>query len=128
MSPHSQDLHYLLIQVNLIDQAVLNINSPRVFARKVAHELFVWRWSFKRVLGDDLEQYFSFSSQAGSSQFLRVLEGLFCINKLPTHQVNSGEHSSSGAAIPSRKDSRIPGIESRYSVSCIARQSSSEIR
>ncbi len=56
---------------------------------------------------------FSFGPQPGSSQLLGVLLRLFCEDQLPVHQVNSVEHSSIGVFIPSRIDSRMPGIESR---------------
>lgn len=67
----------------------------------------------KRILTDELQQLLSFPSQPGSSKFLRVFLSLLGIDKLPAHQFNSVEQSSSGVAIPSRMDSRIPGIESK---------------
>lgn len=54
--------------------------------------------------------------------------GFFRIDDLPTHTSNSVLHSEIGVSKPSRIDSLIPGMESKYMVSWIAFQSSSEIR
>lgn len=53
---------------------------------------------------------------------------MFCENDRPLHQGSSGEHFSTGVFKPCRIDSRILGIESKYRVSWMARQSSSETR
>jgi hypothetical protein len=48
-----------------------------------------------------------------NSQLLSVFLRLLRIDQLPTHHFNTRSQSSIGVAIPSRIDSRIPGIDSR---------------
>jgi hypothetical protein len=75
--------------INLIHQAVLDVDAAGVGSGQISDELFVWRGILERVLRDDFEKT------------LRLwLEDL-----------------SSGSAMPLRMESRIPGIEMRWSVS-----------
>lgn len=45
--------------------------------------------------------------------FLSVFTCLLGENEPPAHPPGSSEHSATGVAMPSRMDSRIPGIETR---------------
>src|SRR5664279_2284676 len=128
MGPHSEHLHRLGFVEDLVDQAVLNAYAPRVSAGQVAHELLERGRRLVGVLCEDRQQGLSLWLQAGRSQLLRVLLSLLRVDESPAHQRSSPSSSSAGVAMPSMMDSRMPGMDTRYRVSCTARQSSSPTR
>ena len=78
------------------------------------------------VFFDKRKKRACFRFEPGSGQFLRVFIGLLGIDEAPAHQSSVKSHASTGVAIPSRILSRMPGMLTRYSVSCIADQSLSD--
>lgn len=126
MAPESQDFNHAVFLEYLVYQPMLDVDSPRIGPGKVADELLKRRRPLKWVLSQDGQEFLCLRFQAARSQLFRVLLCLTRKDQTPTHQPGSLAHSSTGVSIPSRIDSRIPGMDSRYSVSWIASQSSSE--
>ncbi len=59
VSPHTQDTNRFLFGKYLVHNAVLNIDTARVGARKIADQLFKgWRIS-KRVVRENRKQFLS---------------------------------------------------------------------
>jgi hypothetical protein len=56
MCPHSDDLDGLDIIENLIDKAMLYVDSPGIGTRKVSDEFFKRRRILVRVFSDDIQQ------------------------------------------------------------------------
>jgi hypothetical protein len=128
MCPHPNDFHNAVVFENLVDEPMLDIDPSGIRSSQITNELFVPRRSLKGIYFENLEEFFSLGSQSSCSEFLGVLLSLFRVNKRPFHQESSGEHFSTGVFKPRTIDSRILGMESRYNVSWIARQSSIEMR
>jgi len=140
MCPHSEYLHADGL-VYFINSPMLDIDATRISPRQISHEFLVRRRGLERIAAQNRQQVFHFCTQTCRSQIASVLLRLPRENYLPgrairncfcgqvfAHQGSSEEHCSSGVCIPSRRDSRIPGIDSRYNVSSIERQSSSATR
>jgi len=64
MSPHPENLYNLLVPQNLINEAVLNVDSPRIGSFKITHQFLIGRRCFKRILFQELQQLFSFRFQS----------------------------------------------------------------
>jgi hypothetical protein len=56
VSPHPKDLNGMFGVVDLINQAVLNVDPARIRARQITDELFAGRRVPVRVLGNDVEK------------------------------------------------------------------------
>jgi hypothetical protein len=80
------------------------------------------------MLPQDLKQTFGVEPKVAGRQFLGVLLGLPGVEKPPAHQLSSVVDLLSGSFSPLRIDSRIPGIERRWRVSWMLRQSSSDTK
>ena len=129
MRPHSNNFHNPFIFENLVDQSMLNIDAARICPSQITNKFFVSGRSLEGIDFKDFEKFFGFGFQSGRRDFLGILLSLSGVDKRPRfHQTNSGEHFSIGILRPRRIDSRIWGIESRYNVSSIASQSSTEMR
>src|SRR5664280_1872395 len=126
VSPHPERLDRVLLGEDLVDESVLDVEAPREGPADVADQRLERRRRPERVCLEEGEELLSPWSQACCSELARVLARLLRVEQAPAHQPGSSSSSSDGVAMPSRMDSRIPGIETRYSVSCTARQSSSE--
>lgn len=74
---------------------------------------------FKQLLGFGLQGW------RGRCEFAGVLLSLLREQNRPAHQPGSLFSSETSVAMPSRIDSRMPGIETRWRVSWMARQTSS---
>lgn len=72
----------MLVDEELVDQAVLDVDAPRAGASEVAHKLLERRRRVERVCRKDGQQFLRLGLQAG-------------------------------VAVPSRTDSRMPGMETR---------------
>lgn len=96
------------------------VKSPTSFSYRGG----VWKGLTSRTLSSS--SAFGFNPAAAS--FFCVSLRQFGEDKCPFHQESSGEHFSTGVFSPRTIDSRILGIESRYNVSWIARQSSTETK
>ena len=90
---------------------------------QVTNEPLEGGWGRVGVLLQDLEQGLRLGPKARGRQLLGVLLGRLGAEEAPGHQSSLSSSSSTGVAMPSRMDSRMPGIETRCSVSCTARQS-----
>lgn len=75
------------------------------------------RRGLKRIPFDDSEQFRSLILEAGRGEFLRIFLGLPGVHQPPGHQSSSVELDSMGSSMPSLIDSRMPGMDSRNSVS-----------
>ena len=56
MGPHLENPYYLLILFYLVHQSVMNIDSTRIHAPKLALQLFVWRRILKGIPTDNIEK------------------------------------------------------------------------
>lgn len=140
VSPHPQDFYDSRFFVCFIDQPMLNIDTTGINASQIAHQFLIRRRRLEGIQPKDVQQVLGFGTQPGRSQIVRIFLCLSRVNDLPrawrigaficlfAHQGNSDEHCSAGVFIPSRMDSRMPGMDSKYNVSSMDRQSSSETR
>ena len=84
---------------------------------QIAHEFFV-RWRIlKWILREDVEQPLRLRPEIRGRDLPRILLRLLREDNGPTHQPGLLEALLSGSAIPLRIETRIPGIEMRWSVS-----------
>ena len=111
--PHSQDLHNSLLVEDLVDETMLDADSPGVRPGEIANELLETGRRPARVAPDDREEFFGLGSQTRASKLLGILLRLPCEDNLPVHASRRSKHSSTGVASPSRIDSRIPGTDSK---------------
>jgi len=128
MRPHPNHFHSAPIFKDLIDETMLDIDAARIRSGQITDKLFISWGSLEGVDFKNLKQLFSFWLQSNGYKFLCIFLRLLGENKRPLYQESSGEHFSTGVLSPRIIDSRILGIESRYNVSWIARQSSTETK
>ena len=102
---------------HLIYQTMLDVDPSGVGACQIADKFFVRRVRLIRVCTQKLDQLLCFGFQSRRCQILGIFLGLPDEDNLPTYQSGSLQHSSTGVAKPSRIDSLMPGIDSKYSVS-----------
>ena len=93
--PQTEDLNSLLFLVNLINKAVLDVDAAAVCTVQITHQLFVRGRILERINTDDFNECLCLFVQMGRLQFWYVLCSGFGIMIF----------------------SRIPGAETRYSVS-----------
>jgi hypothetical protein len=126
MRPHAKYANRPLFHKYFVHDSVLNIYAPGISAGEISDELLV-RWRIlKWITTQHIQDPLSSGPQTACGKFLGVFECLLGENKLPTHHLSFFALFASGSAIPALMDSRIPGTERRYKVSCIASQSSAE--
>ena len=113
VSPHPKHLYDALSPINLIDQAMLNIDSTGVCARQIADQFFVRRWILERVFRDYSQEALDLGLQIGGGYLTCVLLCLPGENNGPIHQPGLVEDLRSGSFIPARMELRMPGIERR---------------
>lgn len=113
VSPHTDDLNCVLGVMDLIHQAMLDVDATGIGARQISDELFVWRRLLKRILRDDIEKTLRLWPEVRRRKFPGVLLRLFGVNNRPIHQPGLVEDLPRGSAMPLRMESRIPGIEMR---------------
>ena len=56
VSPHTDDFDYVLGVMDLIHQAMLDVDAAGIGSGQISNELFVWRRILKWVLRDDVEK------------------------------------------------------------------------
>lgn len=115
--PHSDDFDGLDVVENLVDETMLNINSSGACSRKVTDKLLIGRWGLVGIFGQNPKELFCLGFKTRPRDLFRIAPGLIGIDKRPTHQSRSGLHFSTGVFNPLAIDSRMPGIDVRYSVS-----------
>ena len=103
-----------------------DVDATGVRPRKVAYELFVARRGLVRIPAEYVEENLGLRPKTGGCELAGVPTCLGREDYLSPHQPGPLEHLLTGVFMPLRMDSRMPGTESRYNVSCTARQSSSE--
>jgi hypothetical protein len=142
MSPHPKDLDGAALGKDLVHQAVLDSDPAGIGAFQVAAQLLEKGRLLERVFFEYLKQRFGLGAESGMRELFGVFLGLFGVEELPAclsgrqacltgrqaHQPGVLELFRNGVLSPLRMDSRMPGIETRYRVSIMARQSSSETR
>ena len=128
MGPHSKNFHSLDVPQDLIDKTMLYVDPSGIGAAEFSYQFLIGRRSLKRTLGKYEKQLFCFWPEARSRKLLGVLLGLRRKNYGPAHHPGSWLHFETGIFIPLIIEAFMPGIDERKSVSCIARQSSSEIK
>ena len=117
MRPHAEDLDDPLLLQDLVDQPVLDIDPSRISTAQIAYQLLKRRRRLQRIFSQQIEEFLYPGTQTRSGDFPGILLRLASVDQFPTHQSSSPAHSSTGVFIPSMMDSRIPGMESRWSVS-----------
>lgn len=117
MRPETKHFHDLIRLEHLINKPVLNVDTARIGAREITDQLFVWGRILVGTAFDDLEQFLRLFLKPGCCELLSVFLGLLGIDELPSQQSNSFEQESRGSSMPAMMDSRMPGMESRNSVS-----------
>ena len=117
MRPKANNLHHPFVFEHLIHQPVLNIDTARIGAGQIAHELFV-RWRILvGVLSQNFEQGLRLLFKSGGGKFFGVFLRLVGVTQRPIHQRSSLRHFDTRVFNPRRMDARMPGIESRCRVS-----------
>jgi hypothetical protein len=96
---------------------MLDVDPARIYPSKIADELLIPGQCLKRISLQEFEGSFGLSFEAGGGEFLSVLLGLLRENDVSRHQESSVEVLLIGVLSPRMMDSRIFGMESRYSVS-----------
>ena len=125
--PHANDFDRPDVLKHLIDEAVLDIDASRIGAGQIADQFLIGRGRLKRILSEDCEERFRFGLEAGRGEFPGVLLRLPGKHHPPAYHRSLSLHCATGIFSPRRIDARIPGMERRCSVSCMACQSSSAI-
>ena len=113
VGPHPDDLYRPFFRVDLIDEAMLDVDPTRPGSGEIADQFLAGRWGLEWILLQNLKQAFGVGPKVVRRQLPGVLLGLPGVVKLPTHQLSSVLDLLSGSRNPFRMDSRIPGIERR---------------
>lgn len=126
VSPHAQHLDDFLRIEDLIDEPMLDIDSARVCPGEISDELLVRRRILERVGSKDAWQMLRLFFQASRGEVLGVFLGMFGKDNLPAHHSRPLAQDSTGSFMPDLIDSRMPGTDSKWRVSWMAAQSSSD--
>ena len=114
VSPEPDHFDRALLGMDLVDQAILQIDATRAGSGEVTDEPFKGRRGLKWIGGEDAEQVFSLRLQTCRCQFLCISLSLAGEDDPPAaYQPNSSTQRSRSVSRPSRIDSRIPGIDNR---------------
>lgn len=117
MRPHADDLDDLFVFQNMVHQPMLDVDPAGTSSSEIAHKLLK-RWRrLKWVFSHELRQFLCFLLQSSISGLTRIFPSLLGENDSPAHQSSRSEHALMGIFNPSRMDSRIPGIDSKKTVS-----------
>jgi hypothetical protein len=110
MGPHADDFHRPDVIQYLVNQTMLDIDSPRAGAGQVTHQ-FLERW--RRLIGifsEKVEQALGLGLETGARDLFGVALRLPGEYQPPGHHFNSSAHWSTGVLSPLRIDALIPGI------------------
>jgi hypothetical protein len=88
MRPHPDDLHYPFFLENLVNETVLDVDSPRVGPFEVTHQFLVWRRIPERVLAEDRQERLGLFAQARRRDLSGIFPRLFGEKNLPGHDVD----------------------------------------
>lgn len=89
MRPHPKNLHDAFRPVNLIDDAMLHVESVSNRAGKIADEFFEWGRSSERIFFQKGQDLFGAGFQSAVRDLPCIFQGLIGVNDLPTHQSDS---------------------------------------
>jgi hypothetical protein len=117
VGPHPEDLDDPFLIEDLVDEAVLNADSAGVRLGEIGDELLERRRRLAWISSKDVDQLSCSGSEARLLYSARILLRLLREDDGSVHHPGLPEHSLVGVSIPSRMDSRIPGTESKNSVS-----------
>jgi hypothetical protein len=59
MRPETDNLDHTFFRVNLVDQAMLDIDTSGIGAGEVSDKLFEGRWGLKRIIPESVKKSFS---------------------------------------------------------------------
>src|SRR3954465_182411 len=76
MRPHPNHFHDALAAEDLIDEAMVDVDSPREGSVEIAEELLEGRRRLEGIGAEDFEQGFGFRLQSGAAEFLCVFRSL----------------------------------------------------
>ena len=117
VGPHAQYTDGPLFGEYLVNQPMLDVDSARVGASKVADQLLKKRGVLKWIDGKNRKQFLRLWLEAAGCNLLCIFECLLGKNDIPTHHFSAFAFFANGSAIPALMDSRIPGTASKYKVS-----------
>lgn len=98
---------------------MLDIDSPEERTLQNTHQCFKGRRLLQGILCQQFQERLRLLPQGGcgGGQLLGILLRLLGEQNGPAHQPGSGDNSETSVAIPSRIDSRMPGMDTRCNVS-----------
>ena len=126
MGPQSQDTNDAFVAEYLIHNAVLNVETARISTSQVSDQFLIGQRILQWIGRENRKQFLRFWLETADSKLLGIFERLLGKNNLPTHHSSAFTLFANGSAIPALIDSRMPGTASRYKVSCMASQSSTD--
>ncbi len=103
--------------IDLIYQPMQKVDPPGIGTRQISNQFLMGRWVLERIHRDDVKKALGLGFQIRGRNAPGVLLGLAGVDDGPAHQPGWVDALPSGSAMPLRMESRIPGIETRYSVS-----------
>jgi hypothetical protein len=110
MGPRTDDFYRPDIVQNLVNEAMLDIDSAGAGACQVAYQFLERRGRLVGILSEKGEQALGLGLEAGASDLLAVALRLPGKCQPPGHHFNSPAHWSTGVLSPLRIDALIPGI------------------
>ncbi len=113
VSPHAKNLDGFGVIQDLVDEPVLDVDTARACAGKIAQEFLVAGRCLVWIASKDVEELLGLRLEPRASQLLRVSPGLCGIDERPVHQSSSVAHLPTGVFSPFRIESRIPGMVAR---------------
>jgi hypothetical protein len=114
MRPQPDHFDGALAVEDLVNDAVLHVDSAREGAREITDELFEWGLTSEGIHREDFEKELRLLLETGARELARVPAGMAGEDDPPAfHQFSSSTHSESGVFRPFWIDARMPGIESR---------------
>lgn len=88
MRPHPDDLHYPFFLENLINETVLDVDSPRVRPFEVTNQFLEWRRIPEWILSQDGKERLGLLTQARRRDLSGILLRLLVEKNLPGHDVD----------------------------------------
>jgi len=113
VSPHPQHFYCVLGFVDLVDEAVLDVDAPGIGAGEIANEPFIGRGILEWIGAQNRQKGVHAAAKAGGLDLLCVLEGVLRKDQLPGYHGSFFEHLAMGVFIFLVRDSRIPGTDRR---------------
>jgi hypothetical protein len=110
MGPHADDFHRPDIVQNLVNQPMLDVNSPRASTSQVTHQFLERRRRLVVVFSEQVKQALGLGLKTRASDFLGVALRLPGKYQPPGYHFKSLTHWSAGVFSPLRMDALIPGI------------------